>query len=79
MSLAAVIPLVPDTDPLLTAEDVARRLNVSTDWVWDHSTRRAPYLPAIRISDGAFRYRRSRIEEFVNEREQISVLRRKRR
>jgi hypothetical protein len=24
--------------PLLTVEDVARRLNVSRDWVWDHST-----------------------------------------
>lgn len=28
-------------DPLLTAEDVARRLNVSTDWVWDHSSQRS--------------------------------------
>ena len=33
-------------DPLLTAEDVARRLNVSKDWVWDHSEgRRHPSIP----------------------------------
>jgi predicted DNA-binding transcriptional regulator AlpA len=79
MSLAAVIPIAPHPDPLLTPEEVASRLNVSTDWVWDHSTRRAPFLPAIRISDGAVRYRQSQIEEFVNQRERISVLRRKRR
>ena len=29
-------------DPLLTADDVARRLNVSKDWVWDHSSGSAP-------------------------------------
>jgi predicted DNA-binding transcriptional regulator AlpA len=66
-------------DPLLTAEDVAHRLNVSTDWVWDHSSRRMPYLPVIHMSDGTLRYRASRIEEFVNERERSSQLRRKRR
>jgi predicted DNA-binding transcriptional regulator AlpA len=78
MPLAPVVPLVPQIDPLLTAEDVARRLNVSVDWVWDHSSRKAPYLPVIRIGDGTLRYRRSQIEEFVNERERLSTLRRKR-
>ena len=38
-------------DPLLTAEEVAAKLKVSTDWVWDHSSRRLPYLPVIRMSD----------------------------
>jgi predicted DNA-binding transcriptional regulator AlpA len=66
-------------DPLLTAEDVAERLNVTKDWVWDHSSRKAPYLPVIRIGDGTLRYRMSQIEEFVNERERFSTLRRKRR
>ena len=65
------------SDPLLTADDVARRLNVSKDWVWDHSSRRAPLLPVIRIGDGALRYRQSQIEEFVHERERVSNLRRK--
>jgi predicted DNA-binding transcriptional regulator AlpA len=66
-------------DPLLTAEDVAERLKVSKDWVWDHSSRRLPYLPVIRMSDGALRYRTSQIEAFLGERERASVLRRKRR
>ena len=67
------------TDPLLTVEDVAERLNVTKDWVWDHSSRKAPYLPVIRIGDGPLRYRMSQIEEFVNERERLTTLRRKRR
>jgi predicted DNA-binding transcriptional regulator AlpA len=67
------------TDPLLTAEDVAGRLNVTKDWVWDHSSRKLPYLPVIRMSDGILRYRASQIEEFVSERERLSALRRKRR
>jgi predicted DNA-binding transcriptional regulator AlpA len=60
---------VEAVDPLLTAEDVALRLKVSKDWVWDHSSRRLPYLPVIRMSDGALRYRASKIEQFINERE----------
>ena len=66
-------------DPLLTAEEVATKLKVSTDWVWDHSSRRMPYLPVIRMSDGVLRYRASGIEEFLKERELASNLRRKRR
>ena len=66
-------------DPLLTAEEVAAKLKVSTDWVWDHSSRKLPYLPVIRMSDGVLRYRASGIEEFLREREHASNLRRKRR
>ena len=62
-------------DPLLTAEDVARRLNVSKDWVWDHSSRKAPHLPVIRMGDGTLRYRSSGIEAFISERERLSALR----
>ena len=69
---------VIEMDPLLTAEEVAKRLNVSTDWVWDHSSRKAPYLPAIRISDGVLRYRSSQVNEFIHERERLSSLRLKR-
>lgn len=79
MALPAVVLSMPQKDPLLTAEDVAARLNVSKDWVWDHSSRRAPYLPVIHMSDGALRYRASQVDEFVNERERASLLRRKRR
>jgi predicted DNA-binding transcriptional regulator AlpA len=79
MALAAIVEGTPLKDPLLTAEEVAARLNVTKDWVWDHSSRKAPYLPVIRIGDGTLRYRSSQIEEFVFERERLSILRRKRR
>ena len=51
--------LTPEKDPLLSVEDVAGRLNVSRDWVWDHSSRKAPFLPVIRVSEGILRYRAS--------------------
>lgn len=80
MALAqAITAQTLSVDPLLTAEEVAERLKVSRDWVWDHSSRRLPYLPVIRMSDGALRYRASEIDEFLTERAQASSLRRKRR
>jgi predicted DNA-binding transcriptional regulator AlpA len=68
---------VAEVEPLLTAEDVAKRLNVSTDWVWDHSSRMKPLLPVIRMGDGALRYRASGIEAFIDERERMSAMRRR--
>lgn len=62
-------------DPLLTVEDVGRRLNVSKDWVWDHCSRKSPKLPVIRMGDGALRFRASAIESFIDERERLSALR----
>jgi predicted DNA-binding transcriptional regulator AlpA len=79
MALAVIAHSTPRTDPLLTVEDVAERLNVTKDWVWDHSSRKTPYLPVIRIGDGTLRYRQSQIEEFVIERERISSMRLRRR
>jgi predicted DNA-binding transcriptional regulator AlpA len=79
MALAAVVERTPLRDPLLTVEDVAARLNVTKDWVWDHSSRKAPYLPVIRMSDGVLRYRSSEVEEFISERERLSALRSRRR
>lgn len=67
-----------DNDPLLAVEDVAERLNVTKDWVWDHSSRKAPYLPVIRMGDGTLRYRASKIEEFIDQRERLTQIRRKR-
>jgi predicted DNA-binding transcriptional regulator AlpA len=78
-NVMGIAPIMPETEILLTAEDVALKLKVSKDWVWDHSSRRLPYLPVIRMSDGALRYRASGIEEFLKERERVSGLRRKRR
>jgi predicted DNA-binding transcriptional regulator AlpA len=63
-----------DIEPLLTADDVAKRLNVSTDWVWDHSSRKKPLLPVIRMGDGTLRYRASGVEAFIDERERMSAM-----
>jgi hypothetical protein len=60
-------------DPLLTADDVRKRLNVSIEWVWDHSSRKLPRLPVIEMSDGTLRYRASAIEAFIDERERVSA------
>jgi predicted DNA-binding transcriptional regulator AlpA len=66
-----------EVESLLTAEDVAKRLNVSTDWVWDHSSRKKPLLPVIRMGDGTLRYRASGIEMFIDEHERMTSLRRR--
>lgn len=73
----ALTPNPAMDDPLLTVEDVGRRLNVSKDWVWDHSSRKKPLLPVIRMGDGALRYRASGIEAFIDERERLSAMRRR--
>jgi hypothetical protein len=70
------------SDPLLTPEQVARRLNVSADWVRDHSSRKEPKLPVIRLGGGPgraglLRYRAGDIEKFVEEMEQLSRTTRK--
>jgi predicted DNA-binding transcriptional regulator AlpA len=64
-----------EKDRLLSVDEVAERLNVSRDWVWDHSSRKAPYLPVIRMGNGALRYRASKIEQFIDERERLASLR----
>jgi predicted DNA-binding transcriptional regulator AlpA len=79
MAMMQTAVQVQEIDQLLTAEEVAQQLRVSKDWVWDHSSRRLPYLPVIRMSDGALRYRASQIEAFLSERAQAAHLRRKRR
>ncbi len=66
-----------EPETLLTAEDVAKRLNVSTDWVWDHSSRKKSLLPVIRMGDGTLRYRASGIELFIDEHERLTALRRR--
>jgi predicted DNA-binding transcriptional regulator AlpA len=64
-----------EKDRLLSVDEVAERLNVSRDWVLDHSSRKAPYLPVIRMEEGALRYRASKIEQFIDERERLASLR----
>ena len=67
-----------EKDPILTVDDVAQRLNVSRDWVWDHSSRKCSLLPVIRFGDGTLRYKASRIEEFIDEQERLTELKRRR-
>jgi len=67
-----------DHDPLWTPEQVAERLNVSPDWVRDHSSRKEPRLPVIRLGGGPgraglLRYRASQIEKFIEEQERLSA------
>jgi hypothetical protein len=64
---------------LLTPEQVAERLCVSVDWVRDHSSRKNPRLPVIRLGGGPghkglLRYRASEIEKFISELERLSSL-----
>ena len=66
------------SDVLLTPEQVADRLNVSVDWVRDHSSRKTPRLPVIRLGGGPgrkglLRYRASEIEEFISGLERMSA------
>ena len=79
MPLSTAFEPVPNSsvekDRLLSVDEVAERLNVSRDWVWDHSSRKVPYLPVIRMGDGALRYRASKIEQFIDERERLATLR----
>ena len=52
-------------DPvLLTPSDVAKRLQVSTAWVRDHSTRKYPRLPVTRVG-GLLRYHPADIDAWI--------------
>jgi len=67
---------VQTEDHLLKPEQVAERLNVSVDWVRDHSSRKMPRLPVIRLGGGPgraglLRYRASEIEKFIETMERL--------
>ena len=55
---------VQTPERLLTPKEVAEILSVSVAWVLDHSSRRRPFLPPIRLGK-AVRFRRSDVEEFI--------------
>ena len=58
----------PKTDPdrLLTINEVAEWLGVSKAWVYDHATRKKPFLPCVRLGE-ITRFRRTEIESFIQE------------
>jgi excisionase family DNA binding protein len=51
---------------LLTIVDVAAWLGVSKGWVYDHTTRKQPRLPCIRLGEMT-RFRREDVEKFIEE------------
>jgi len=53
-------------DRLLTVADVAEWLGVSKGWVYDHVTRKRPFLPCVRFGE-ITRFRRAEIEQFIEE------------
>lgn len=56
----------PQDGTLLTPQDVARRLQVSIAWVRDHSTRKHPRLPVVRVG-GLLRYHPVDLERWIQE------------
>jgi len=51
---------------LLAPQDVARRLQVSVAWVRDHSTRKHPRLPVVRVG-GLLRYHPVDLERWIED------------
>src|SRR5215469_7825002 len=64
------VPDLPPTDYLLDVEEVARRLNVSPQWVRDHSTRRTPKLPCVRLGS-LLRFRPRDVDTFIEQQSQL--------
>jgi predicted DNA-binding transcriptional regulator AlpA len=59
-------------DPfLITPAQVAKRLQVSVAWVRDHSTRKYPRLPVVRVG-GLLRYRVEDIEQWIGQQTRLS-------
>ena len=52
------------SERLLTIAEVAVWLGVSKAWVYDHVTRKKPFLPCVRFGEMT-RFRRNEIEGFI--------------
>jgi len=55
-----------ENERLLNIADVAAWLGVSKSWVYDHTTRKQPFLPCIRLGEMT-RFRQADIEKFIEE------------
>ena len=51
-------------EQLLTVPELAKWLRVSPAWVYDHTTRKSPRLPCVRLGE-LTRFRRAEIEAFL--------------
>ena len=61
-----------DRDRLLTINEVAEWLGVSKAWVYDHATRKKPFLPCVRFGE-VTRFRREEIERFIQEHARVNA------
>ena len=52
-------------EKLLSAEEVARILNVSTAWVYDHADRKRPVIPSVRLGKAVRSARRTWSNSFA--------------
>ena len=59
---------------LLAPQDVARRLQVSVAWVRDHSTRKHPRLPVVRVG-GLLRYHPVDLERWIEDLRAVGIRR----
>lgn len=60
------------TEILLTPSQVAERLQVSVAWVRDHSTRKHPRLPVVRIG-GLLRYSGADVDRWIAEQRAVGL------
>jgi excisionase family DNA binding protein len=61
-----------DPDRLMTVEEVARQLAMSTAWVRQHSNgMRRPEIPSVKLGKSV-RFRRQRVMEFVRSQERVA-------
>ena len=51
-------------EALLTADEVAQILHVSTAWVYDHADRKRPLIPSVRLGK-AVRFRPEDVRDFI--------------
>lgn len=56
----------PWPDRLLTIVEVAQWLGVSKAWVYDHVSRKRPFLPCVRLGE-ITRFQRADIQRFIEE------------
>lgn len=60
-------PVLSSGDSLLTLSQVAKRLGTSKAWVRDHTTRRSPRIPVVRLGGrrALLRFRPQDIDGFI--------------
>ena len=61
-----LVPQTPGHDRLLNARQVAEKLGVSERFIRDHTTRRSPRIPAVKLGK-LIRYRLTDVEVFMAE------------